>query len=311
MPFSPVGRDTFAYMVLCACDATTLFDAIRATGNQGADPQLPTTPVPADPKFGYSYLTTERWTPVGQLRADDILITESGNCYFGAVLTCKTTFGPFQVGDVLVAIKGTSDPAEWVDDGASLFPTDGEAGELGDVALGFWRLYKTLTLADWADGSKTQGLIDALIGLTSAPRFNPAVNRLYIVGHSLGSALATYLTYDVVDRLDAEQAALVAPYFFASPKTGTTAMVQNYAKKVPFYNLVNYVNDLVPMLPFAIEGYSDLLNLGAHQNAIVLRPPEPSPTPPPNFLDVKSNHSAVLYAKFLDPTNSEAQRRPI
>jgi hypothetical protein len=303
MAFSPVGLDTYAYMVLACSDATSIFDRLRSAGTQG-NPQLP-----AAPDANYSYLTSGQWAPVGQLRADDDIITKTDNVYFGAVLRCTAGFGPFKTNDLLVAVKGTSDPAEWADDGASLFPTDPQPGEPGDVALGFWRLYQSLDFAPWADGNQRSPLIAQIAGAISSAPFDAGVNKLYVIGHSLGAALASYLTYDLWEQLPAPSHGLIAPYFFASPKIGTTSNVQNYAQKVQFYNLTDYVNDVVPKVPPDFLGYADLPNLGSSQNALYLKP-NGQPWIP-GFFDVPKNHSCVLYARLLDPNNAEAFRRQI
>ena len=295
-PFTPSGLDTYAVMVLCAQDATSFFDQFKET-DPGGNPSFP----PPNPgAFAYLQDLTA-WEPIGQLRADDDIILKIDDCYFGVVMKCLEASGPFKVGDVLVGVKGTSDLREWLDDAASVFEVHGAPNTPGDVANGFWKIYQTLTFANLANTAKNDPVksICALLEGDAA---------LYVVGHSLGAALATYLTYDLVDALG-HQADRVMPYFFASPKTGTGPHVQNYLQKVPFYNLANYQNDLVPKLPFEIEGFSALLPGGPLHNVLTLRPNGQPYIPA--FWDVPKNHSAVLYARILDPANPVAARLPI
>jgi hypothetical protein len=279
-------------MVLCAQDATSFFDQFKEN-DPGGNPTFPPENATA-----FAYLQDpEAWAPLGQLRADDDIVLKIDDCYFGIVMQCLKSFGPFRAGDVLVGVKGTSDLREWLDDAASVFEVHGAPNTPGDVANGFWKIYQTLKFSNLANTSKddpVKSICDLVQGEAS----------LYVVGHSLGAALATYLTYDLVQNLG-RQANRVQPYFFASPKTGTSPNVQNYLKNVPFYNLTNYQNDLVPKLPFEIEGFSDLLPAGPLHNVMALRPNGQPYIPA--FWDVPKNHSAVLYARILDPTNPIAK----
>jgi len=294
--FAPTGLDTYAVMVLCAQDSTSFFDQFKQN-NPGGNPSFP----PVDPSV-FAYLQDpETWEPLGQLRADDDIVLKIDDCYFGIVLKCIRSFGPFKLGDVLVGVKGTSDLREWLDNAASVFETHGAPNTPGDVANGFWKIYQTLTFASLADTARSDAV-------TSLCALLEGEASLYVVGHSLGAALATYLTYDLVQALG-RQADRVMPYFFASPKTGTLPNVQNYLQNVLFYNLVNYQNDLVPKLPFEIEGFSALLPGGPLHNVMTLRPNGASYIPA--FWDVPKNHSAVLYARILDPANPVAQRLQI
>lgn len=294
--FTATGLDTYAVAVLCAQDATVFFEEFK-----GADPGGNPTFPPRHPS-GFAYLqNTETWTALGQLRADINIVLRTDETYFGMVLKCTKPCGPFRVGDVLVAIKGTSDLGEWLDNAASVFEVRGAPNTPGDVASGFWKIYQSLVFANLSNTSKS----DAVRTIAS---FIEADAAIYVVGHSLGGALGTYFVYDLVQWLG-RQASRVMPYFFASPKTGTTANVQNYLQKVPFYNLVNYQNDLVPKLPFEIEGFSALLPAGPLHNVMTLRPNGQPYIPV--FWDVPKNHSPVLYARILDPTNLAAQRLTI
>ena len=286
-------------MVLCAKDVTTIYDAFsRATpwGN-------PSFPAGTDASF--AYVKGEHWEVLGQLRCQDDIFLRNNDCYFGLVLKSTAAQGPLLPGDILIAIKGTSNPAEWMVDFTSVFQTPAQAQGPGDVAVGFWALYSSMHLADFSDSSSNRrpatGALKSVI--------EGSTGRVFITGHSLGAALATYLTYDLSQQLNATSVGRLQPYFFASPKTGTLSHVQNYQIKVPSYNLANYSNDWVPKLPFEIEGYRALQAGGAMHNVHTLRPGGQSWIPLP--LDVGGNHSAVLYARLLDPNNPIAAAMPI
>jgi hypothetical protein len=280
-------------MVLCAQDATSFFDQFK-NADPGGNPTFP-----PQNQAAFAYLKDPAvWAPLGQLRANDDIIMKIDDCYFGMVFKCLQPNGPFKAGDILVGVKGTSDLREWLDDAASVFETHGAPNTPGDVANGFWKIYQTLTYANLANTLKNTEPDKAIASLIEDDA------SLYVVGHSLGAALATYLTYDLVEVLGG-QAGRLLPYFFASPKTGTEPNVQNYLQKVPFYNLANYQNDLVPKLPFEIEGFSALLPGGPLHNVMTVRPDGSNYVPA--FWNVPKNHSAVLYARLLDPTNPVAQ----
>ena len=300
--FAPTGLDTYAVMALCAQDATSFFDEIKNSANSGGPPNFP--PLNAKNQFGYLQNTTN-WKMLGQLRADDDILLGGQNCYFGLVMQCLVREPPFKPGDILVAIKGTSDLREWLDDVASIFEVHGAPNTPGDVADGFWKIYLSLKYQAWpAPGAQPSAPVDVVSTICAML----GKGALYVVGHSLGAALATYLTYDLAEALDKgpDKLAQLMPYFFASPKTGTDDNVANYRQWVPFYNLANYQNDLVPKLPFESEGFSDLLSGGPMHNVMTLHPNGESYIP--HFWDVAQNHSATLYALLLDPTNPIARR---
>src|SRR6202034_4599795 len=64
-----------------------------------------------------------------------------------------------------------------------------------------------------------------------------------IVGHSLGAALATYLTLDLTR---AGLRARVSACLFASPRTGNQPFVTLFDQTIADYRLFNYMLDIVP-----------------------------------------------------------------
>jgi hypothetical protein len=73
--------------------------------------------------------------------------------------------------------------------------------------------------------------------------------QLVVAGHSLGSALATYLAHDLApllgDRLTAR--------LFASPRPGDTTYGHAYMAAVPDTVAYAYLLDLVPRVPFGLS----------------------------------------------------------
>src|ERR1700759_4914380 len=67
-----------------------------------------------------------------------------------------------------------------------------------------------------------------------------------VVGHSLGSAIATYLTYDLAKLAKGP----VSACLFASPRTGNAAWVAAFDAAIKDYALFNYILDIVPKVPF-------------------------------------------------------------
>jgi triacylglycerol lipase len=68
---------------------------------------------------------------------------------------------------------------------------------------------------------------------------------LVVVGHSLGSALATYFADDLAERMGSR----VSACLFASPRTGDAAWASLFAGAVTEYRLVNYLLDIVTHVP--------------------------------------------------------------
>ena len=290
----------YAVLVLCARDVDKIFDGLRAAGDAGGNPPLPPAP---DNTFGY--LTQANWRALGQLRCDDEFIQKGTNCYFGLMLQCIAPDPPFAAGDFMVAVRGTVTPLEWVDDGLSEFP-DYLTGNVGGVGTGFWGLYSSMTYAQLDGSNSLANPAQVIIDLVKDP--GGATRTLWVTGHSLGAALATYLTADLQKRAVGTSVA-IKPYFFASPRPGTQDYADNYQASIPSYDLVNYVADLDPNVPSNPPFYT-LNGGGASHNVHIIA--RALPGAPAQGLDpmtnVANNHSPVTYARMLDPNNQVARR---
>ncbi len=129
--------------------------------------------------------------------------------------------------------------------------------------------------------------------------------KLFVCGHSLGAALATYLAADLEAALKGSAVEL-DPYFFASPRPGTSDFALNYQNTVSAYSLANYAGDMVPNLPTVPPFQA--LNGGGPTHDVHLIPLNDPNAPPFNLAN---NHSPVSYARMLDPTNPVAMALPI
>jgi hypothetical protein len=286
----------YAVMVLCARDVDVIWHTLDAAGNPTGNPTLP----PAG-AAGLGYITAGAWDALAQLRCDDTIISEGNNVYYGLVLRCHTATPPFAVGDYLVAMRGTMDDEEWCNDALAILPTPSPRGP-GQVGIGFWDIYNSMTLNDLGGGGAKTDPAPAIAAMVAAQP-----GKVWVAGHSLGAALATYLAADLQPALaNAAPAVELDPYFFASPKPGTGDYVNNYQQTIVTYTLVNYAVDVVPMVPPDLLGYSALNGGGPSHDVHTI--PYPSPGGLPNSL--ANNHSPVGYARMLDPANAVAAALP-
>jgi triacylglycerol lipase len=181
----------------------------------------------------------------------------------------------------VAAVRGTSGFVEWVID-ANFLPRDCPSAPGTMVENGFWSIYETMTLV---------GLNGAPIGAKAADGIAKVVGagNVTIAGHSLGSALATYLSFDVARILGSRASACL----FASPRTGDHAWVSIYGSTVGDYRLINYVLDVVPYVPFDAPPfqYSTL------QNVTLL---QPATAQAEVRFDLACNHHVICYCAMID-----------
>ena len=180
------------------------------------------------------------------------------------------------------AIRGTSGFAEWAID-ADFLPQPRPSPPGATVEKGFWSIYDSMTLV---------GLDGAQIGVKAADGIANVVGdaTVTVCGHSLGSALATYLSFDVARLMGARANACL----FASPRTGDRAWAAAYAAQVSGYRLTNYLLDVVPYVPFDAPPAFQYSTLpGAH----VVRP---STAQADVRFDIRCNHNLICYCAMID-----------
>jgi hypothetical protein len=150
----------------------------------------------------------------------------------------------------VAAIRGTTGFAEWVID-ADFFPTLHPGLPGATVEGGFWSVYDTMQLVD-LDGKTPDA--NAAAGIAA----KVGGGAVTIAGHSLGAAIATYLSYDVAAALEERASACL----FCSPRTGDQTWAQKYNSTVTTYRLITYILDVVPYVPFNAPPlqYSTLAN---------------------------------------------------
>lgn len=227
------------------------------------------------------------WTVVSYLTAHDALFPPAGatdktlsvdplkRVFFG--LVAKSNADP---NSFVAVVRGTEGIIEWIIDAEFLLiPHPRHPGV--QVEQGFWNIYQTMSFADAATGATTYQ--NAAVGV--AALVGPT-GTLVVTGHSLGSALATYFTDDLAERM----AARVSACLFASPRTGDTLWANLFAATtVGQYRLFNYILDLVTHVPSI--GYATL------PNATVI---QPATAQAGVRLDILCNHHVICYCAMID-----------
>jgi predicted lipase len=211
LPFSTADAMQLGHFVIAAYD---LFAA--------GDPPVFTPPA------GY--------TLVSKLYADDLTDGLPDFKVFGYIARSGA--------DVVVAVRGTEDVLEWLDDFEFVkvrFPYV----DAGSTEQGFTGVYSTLRTGPDSTNARA---IDKLQEITA----DGSVATLRITGHSLGSTLATMLAIDV-----AGNGVFANPivYTFASPLVGDKVFAGTYDNLVQTSWRIANVHDIVTQVPSAFAGY--------------------------------------------------------
>jgi hypothetical protein len=175
-------------------------------------------------------------------------------------------------------VRGTDGIVEWMIDAEFLLiPHPRHPGVR--VEQGFWNIYQTMSLAHPVTGLTThQNAAEGVAQIVGA-------GDVTVAGHSLGSALATYLADDLAERLGAK----VSACLFASPRTGDQAWASLVATTVRQYRLFNYILDIVTHVPSI--GYATLPNPTVIQ---------PATAQAGIRLDIFCNHHVICYCAMID-----------
>lgn len=221
---------------------------------------------------------TKNWNVAGYINSNngffsDFVKDKNQEVFFGYLLQAKENPNEYKA-----VIRGTANKAEWCDNFKSVLEFH---KEVGWVESGFYDIYEnmTLTTLDGKINSIAQGLSELV---------NKG-NNLTITGHSLGSALASYVMYDVSRKVNNKNN--VDMCLFASPKPGNEKFSNDFQKVTDNYVVYNYSRDLVPDVPLEITGYEDLQNVKriTPQSAQAIIKDE-----------VTSNHHVICYAAMID-----------
>ena len=182
-----------------------------------------------------------------------------------------------------VAVRGTEGFAEWIID-ADFAPYNNPREPGTKVERGFWGIYESMDLRG-LDGIT---IIDknAASGIAKTVGNGKVTNA----GHSLGSALATYLSLETALLLKKK----VTACLFASPRTGDAAWAALYDKTVGDYRLFNYILDVVPQVPF--DAPPDIQYSTLRRETVI----QPATAQADIRVGIGCNHHVICYCAMLD-----------
>jgi len=146
-------------------------------------------------------------------------------------------------GNLILAIRGTRGLQEWLLDFLALPVPFTPAPKKGLVALGFLSIFNSFELVDLA--GRTTTLNGAITQLNAAHQ----IETLTIIGHSLGSALATLAAAELAFLNVAGVKNKLTLYPFASPRVGLLNFAKSFDKAVPACVRIWNVLDIVPQAP--------------------------------------------------------------
>ncbi len=222
---------------------------------------------------------SSEWNVTGYLTAVDALLDTQSlgggtRSYYGFLASSHADPSRY-----VAVIRGTASVGEWLED-LEFLPMDAPQNMAGMVESGFYSIYDSLRYTP-VGGTALQPVVDGLAAAVGA-------GRMTVLGHSLGSALGTYLTLDlaVSGKLSQPPAACL----FASPHPGDYKFASFFDQKVKSYQVYNYARDLVPKVP-PMFGYSPLLQ------ATEFKPAEAGAIIKNSLI---GNHHAICYAAMLD-----------
>lgn len=141
---------------------------------------------------------------------------------------------------LVIAIRGTANILEWVDDAQFLRTACPIAGGAGETEDGFSGVYTSLRIDHDDAAPKIAAYIQSIL--------QPG-DSVVVCGHSLGGALATLCAYDLA--LNVKPAGL-AMYTYASPNVGNQQFADSFNAAVPdAWRIVNPF-DVVPHVPLRL-----------------------------------------------------------
>eukprot|EP01134_Creolimax_fragrantissima_P000229 CFRG0229T1 len=142
---------------------------------------------------------------------------------------------------IVASFRGTQTVTNWKNNLKAVYVSAhkegfGEEARGSKIHMGFWETYKSIH----------NEVISEIVKLKNE---NPTY-EVFVTGHSLGGAMATYCTLMV-----AMKGIEVQGYTFGQPRVGNTAFKKLFNSKVKnYYRIVNNY-DLVPHLPARVMGF--------------------------------------------------------
>lgn len=196
----------------------------------------PNKEIASNPKFPTPFLS--EYKPIANLCACDS--TRSTEKEFYGHLSWNTN----EAGHLVISIRGTSNAQEWEDD-AKFFKTKYPYDKkIGEVELGFAEIFSSFTVSEPGNTQKIK-LFDYLDNMQE-------IEQITVVGHSLGSSLATLVATEIARREISESIRLLT---FASPLVGDTTFVKYVESKISKSLRIVNKPDLVPNVPPKILGF--------------------------------------------------------
>ena len=233
----------------------------------------------------YSGTIPDGWRKVGDLTALDAIadgqaLGLGARVWYGYLLVSISN--PLEFACV---IRGTANPVEWFEDFES-FMIPGPPQ--GMVEQGFWNI-----------GDSMQFVLPGGKGLPAAAAIAaviPSGASVDFIGHSLGSALTTYLMTQVaaIPYVAGQRNFSVGGILFASPKPGDGHYASYVDQTVGNLNYIvcNYLRDVVPRTPITLP----FLPFAPLPHVMTIRPSDSTAVIPDN---IASNHRIGSYQTLL------------
>lgn len=186
--------------------------------------------------------------------------------------------------DFVALIRGTADTLEWCEDSEFLLTDHGGGAK---VELGFFGLYSRMTYVPL--GGTEHPLGQGIAGAIGS-------GSIKVVGHSLGAALATYLTLDLAIAFGDR----VSGCFLASPRPGDGAFAALFHSVVKNYVAYAFALDLVPRVPmgFSFSPLPNTIEIDPDNGGARIK------------FGIWCNHHAIDYAALLDYSTADWQHIP-
>lgn len=219
------------------------------------------------------------WTLVGYLIAQDAIFRDSSTVGAGALVCygylARSTADP---NSYIAVVRGTDGIVEWIEDAEFASMAHPVAGR---VEAGFFGIYRSMRYARTPLAFQPEPVVE---GITAAI----GAGNVLVIGHSLGSALASYLAFDLASHSGSNR---VSACLLASPRPGDAAFAKAFDARVGTYKLYNYELDIVPRVPVGPD-YTDLprvswIGIDGAQARIRLG-------------NLACHHHALCYASMLD-----------
>lgn len=176
-----------------------------------------------------------KWKIWGYLTATDCVF-RSGSRVSGSEV-CYGFLAESDPGVFVAVIRGTNGILEWIEDGEFLSVQHPVAGQ---VEAGFFGVYSSMVFRPLI-GAGPLAPQPVAKGIAAAI----GAGSVTVIGHSLGSALATFLTFDLAGLVGSRTSGC----FFASPRPGNADFAKAFDARVASYQVFNYALDIVPRVP--------------------------------------------------------------